>query len=133
MKMHPKYFQDTFNVSHEIIKKTSHFRFCWIIGSFLPRCDALKPLINDIISSTSNNDDKDNKLIKDIPLLLVYGKTDQYVSIERTLKVASCWDKDLVSIVEHEGGHYIPSHKDVKQKYVDFLSQQKKIIYDSQL
>eukprot|EP01084_Bolivina_argentea_P191108 328289_1 len=121
MQKYPKYFEKTFNLSSDITKNSSQFKFAWIISGFLPRCNELKPLLNDIISE--NKEEDINKVIDNIPLLLVMGKTDQYISTENVLKVMSCFDKDNVTLVEHEGGHYIPSHKDVRDVYCTFLSK----------
>ncbi len=128
MQKYPKYFEKTFNLSSDIIQQSANFKFAWIISGFLPRCHAIKPLLNDIMS-VNNNDDESNekedkkKVIDNIPLLLVMGKTDQYVSTENVLNITNCFDKSNVKVVQHEGGHYVPSHKDVKQQYIDFLTK----------
>eukprot|EP01083_Nonionella_stella_P017113 47830_1 len=118
IQKYPNYFKQTFNLSSDVVKHISDFKFVWIISGFLPRCDELKPLLNDICDPQKQA----TTVINDIPLLLVMGTTDKYVSKQKVLNVTNCFDKHNVCVVEHNGGHYVPSHKDVKQRYVQFLS-----------
>lgn len=128
MSKYPKYFEKTFNLSADNIEKAT-FQFAWIIGGFAPRCDALKPLLEEMVNDGGDekedeNQDEDEKLIDHLPLLLVVGKTDQFVSVERTLGIMQYFKEGSVSVVEHEGGHYVPSDKDVKPHYLRFLQSQ---------
>lgn len=126
MRKYPKYFEKTFNLSPEIIQQCSPFHFAWIISGFLPRCNEIKPLLKEIIADNNNDNDKKNnndKLIDDIPLLLVYGKEDQYVSPENVLSITQCFKEENVTLICHKGGHYIPAGQDVKGKYIEFLSK----------
>ena len=115
MRKHPDYFAKTLNVSADRIEHAP-FKFAWIVGGFLPRCDALKPLLNDIAHGKQS-------VVDDVPLLLVAGKTDQYVSRDKVLDIGRYFEKGNVSVVEHERGHYVPADSHVKQQYLDFLKQ----------
>ena len=119
MQKCPNYFAKTFNLSKETIENCARFKFAWIVSGFMPRCDALKPLLNEMKSSKA--------VIDNIPLLLVIGKNDKFVPNERTLDIINYFDEDNVSVIEHGGNHWIPykdSQHDIIAQYVAFLSKQ---------
>ena len=119
IKKYPLYFEKEFNLSSDTIQQASNFKFVWIVSGFLPRCNELKPLLADILSDTQDK----SKLIDDIPLLLVYGTQDEYISTENVLNITKIFNPNNISIVEHDGGHYIAAKATEKQKYLAFLSK----------
>merc|ERR1712228_165823 len=123
MQKYPKYFVKSLNLSNDTILQCTHFKFAWIVSSFMPRCNAFKPLLNEIKSA----EDAKQSLIDNIPLLLVIGKNDKHVPNEKTLDIINYFDKDNVSIIEHGGKHWIPykdDKQDITKQYVTFLSKQ---------
>ena len=63
-----------------------------------------------------------NEKIKiNIPILLVFGKNDQYIENERTLALTKFYKK--FEIFEHEGKHYVPSKSTDIEIYINFIKK----------
>ncbi|XP_075215391.1 esterase OVCA2 isoform X2 [Lycorma delicatula] len=55
-----------------------------------------------------------------IPSLHVIGENDEVIHQDRSRELLSVFEDSKVLI--HPGGHYVPASKDLKEKYIDFLS-----------
>eukprot|EP00656_Telonema_subtile_P049712 TRINITY_DN6244_c0_g1_i1.p1 TRINITY_DN6244_c0_g1~~TRINITY_DN6244_c0_g1_i1.p1 ORF type:complete len:231 (+),score=29.61 TRINITY_DN6244_c0_g1_i1:291-983(+) len=58
--------------------------------------------------------------LAEIPSFHCYGATDEIITSSESQKVASLFGERAVHI-EHDGGHYIPSSKPVRQAFKAFL------------
>lgn len=54
-----------------------------------------------------------------IPSIHIAGDSDQIIPAQKSLELASCFEDPV--ILTHEDGHFIPSGKDMVQKYAEFL------------
>ncbi|VDK79253.1 unnamed protein product [Litomosoides sigmodontis] len=86
------------------------FRFLILISGFPSRnCEQQK--LNEMVQSN-------------LPCLHVYGKSDKIVSYELSAKLVELFDKDMVVVVEHPGGHMMPNmskHKVLIEKFFDIV------------
>jgi predicted esterase len=55
------------------------------------------------------------------PICLVYGTSDELVSPELTKALGEHFVNSV--LIEHDGGHYVPTNGDFKNKYLNFLEQ----------
>ncbi|KAL3995376.1 Serine hydrolase (FSH1) family protein [Acanthocheilonema viteae] len=84
------------------------FKFLILISGFLSRNPEHQKL-NEMAQSN-------------IPCLHVYGKNDKVVSRELSAKLVELFDKDMVVVFEHPGGHMTPNmlkHKLMFEYYKD--------------
>uniref|UniRef100_A0A915Q229 Serine hydrolase FSH domain-containing protein n=1 Tax=Setaria digitata TaxID=48799 RepID=A0A915Q229_9BILA len=66
-----------------------------------------------LISGFPSRYQEHQKLIKipqpNLPCLHVYGETDEVVSHELSAKLVEVFDKNMIVVVKHPGGHMIPN------------------------
>lgn len=71
-------------------------------------------------SKSNQFDDAYKSLIK-TPSLLIYGNSDQVIPAEMTIETLDKFiDK---TIINHDGGHYVPMNSKIKEILVLFLSR----------
>lgn len=58
-----------------------------------------------------------------VPSLHIIGATDEWVTPDRSKELLFCYDEKTRSLLDHAGGHYIPSDSVSKKKILDWISQ----------
>ncbi|KAJ3213163.1 Ovarian cancer-associated protein 2 [Dinochytrium kinnereticum] len=55
--------------------------------------------------------------------LHVIGNRDEWVRPERSHALANRYPKSLTSIIEHDGGHFIPTNSEMRKRFKAFISK----------
>ena len=139
LKHNPNYAYNTLKLDSkrfDVNLLNKNIKFSWICSTGMPRDYRIKPLLDKIVNiresnkSDETNENKEN--IKDTsniddckriqtPTMFVIGTTDKIVSHERAIKLCDVFDKECLTLVEHDGGHFIPTHTEVTQQYRQFV------------
>jgi hypothetical protein len=88
-------------------------KFVILVGGFKSRATAHKDLISPAPMEPKIS----------APSLHIIGTSDEWVVPDRSKELLFCYDEKTRSVLEHPGGHYIPSDASSKQKIVDWISQ----------
>ncbi len=97
------------------LEKQAPFRFCIFVGSFLPRALDLKKEFATMM-------EKQQIYIDDVPTVHIIGKLDQIIPYTATESHTKLFTNNLSRIVYHEGGHAVPSTKEVAEVVTSFLN-----------
>ncbi len=88
-------------------------KFVILVGGFQSRATAHQDLISSATTGPKIS----------VPSLHIIGTADEWVTPDRSKELLFCYDEKTRSVLEHPGGHYIPSDAGSKQRIVDWISQ----------
>ena len=62
----------------------------------------------------------ENRFLKsEIPVLIIHGEADNVIDCKEGENLAGYFNNGIYLL--HSGGHYVPSNKDIKSEYLEFL------------
>jgi len=99
--------------AQEALPAPMQFRFVAMFSGFLP---------NDPSSAVRESIMAVGPLA--IPSFHCFGSADQVVAIEKSKEALTLFKSDLMTAVEHQGGHLMPSTKEVRKAFKVFLQAQ---------
>ena len=96
----------------------SSIRFALLFSAFIPRDPTLR---------TTLYLPHHHPIAGPLHTLHVMGEQDRVIAIESSRELVGCFEsggESVVEVVEHSGGHHVPSDKAMRLRYVEFIQRQ---------